>query len=212
MSNIQATKRDPKENLATLRAEGNIPAVFYGAGKTTTSVSVPEKAFLKLWKEAGESSTIGLTLDGTNIDALIHEVQFDPVKGTPLHVDFLVVDMNKPIEVSVPLEFVGVSGAVKSGAGTLVKVMHELEVSALPKNIPHAIEVDLSKLATLDDQVKVEDLALPAGVTAIAKGSEVVASVAVQKEEKEEPTAPIDLSTIEVEKKGKKEEEAPAAE
>ena len=210
MSNIQATKRDPKTSLATLRAEGKVPAVFYGAGKTTTSISVEQKAFEKTWKEAGESSTVTLSVDGSNVDVLIHDVQFDPIKGTPVHVDFLVVDMNKPIEVAVPLEFVGVAGAVKSGQGTLVKVMHELEVSALPKNIPHMIEVDLSKLATLSDQVKVEDLKLPAGVTAVTKGHEVVASVAVQKEESDEPTAPIDLSAIEVEKKGKKEEEAAA--
>ena len=212
MSNIQATKRDKKGRLTALRASGLIPAVFYGAGKTTTSISVSQKDFEKVLKNAGESSTVKLSLGNENVDALIHEVQFDPIKGTPLHVDFLVVDMNKPIEVGVPLEFVGVSGAVKGGLGTLVKVMHEIEVSALPKNIPHSIEVDLSKLATLADHISVEDLKLPAGVTAISKAHDIIASVAAQKEEKEEVSGPIDLSTIEVEKKGKKEEEAPAAE
>ncbi len=211
MSNITATTRDPKENLATIRGGGMVPAVFYGAGKSTTHISISQKEFDKVFKEAGESSTVVLTLGGEKVDALIHEVQFDPMKGTPLHVDFLVVDMNKPIEVSVELEFVGVSPAVKSSLGTLVKVMHQLEISALPKNVPHTIEVDLSKLATLSDQVLVSDLKLPSGVTAIAGQDEVVAAVAAQVEETEE-AAPVDLSAIEVEKKGKKEEEAPAAE
>lgn len=211
MSNIQATTRDPKENLAALRTSGMVPAVFYGAGKATTHISISQKEFDKVFKEAGESSTVELVLGGEKVNALIHEVQFDPLKGTPLHVDFLVVDMNKPIEVSIALEFVGVSGAVKSSIGTLVKVMHELEIRALPKDIPHTIEVDLTKLAALHDQVLVSDLKLPSGVTALAGAEEVVASISAQVEEKEE-VAPVDLSAIEVEKKGKKEEEAPAAE
>jgi large subunit ribosomal protein L25 len=211
MSNIQATKRDEKAKLSDLRDSGQIPAVFYGAGKTTTSISINQKDFDKAWKESGESSTITLSLDGTKVDALIHEVQRDPLKGTPVHIDFLVVDMNKPIEVSVALEFTGVAPAVKSGAGTLVKVMHELQVTALPKDVPHTIEVDLSKLESLSDQIHVEDIKLPKGVTATAAAHDVVASISAQKEESEEPAAPVDLSAIEVAKKGKKEEE-PAAE
>ncbi len=212
MSNIQAKTRDSKENLAAIRTSGMIPAVFYGAGKETTSISVSQKEFEKVFKEAGESSTIGLVVDGKNVDVLIHEVQYDPIKGTPTHVDFLVVDMNKPIQVHVPLEFVGVSPAAKSNLGTLVKVMHELEVKALPKDLPHSISVDLEKLVDLSSQILVSDLKLPAGVTATAHENEVVASIAAQVEEKEEAAAPVDLSAIEVEKKGKKEEEAPAAE
>jgi large subunit ribosomal protein L25 len=212
MSNIQAQSRDPKENLAAIRTSGMIPAVFYGAGKSTTSISVSQREFDKVFKEAGESSTITLNLDNSKVDVLIHEVQYDPIKGTPIHVDFLAVDMNKPIQVSVPLEFDGVAPAVKANLGTLVKVMHEIEVKALPKDLPHSITVSLEKLEALHDQILVSDLKLPAGVTAVAPEHEVVASLAAQVEEKEEATTPVDLSAIEVEKKGKKEEETPAAE
>lgn len=212
MSNIQATTRDPKQNLAAIRTSGMVPAVFYGAGKPTTSISVGQKEFEKIWKEAGESSTISLTVGSEKIDVLIHEVQFDPLKGTPIHVDFLAVDMNKPIQVSVPVEFDGVSPAVKGNLGTLIKVMHEIEVKALPKDLPHAIHADLTKIAALHDQILVSDLQFPAGVTPVAHADDVVASLAAQVEEKDEPQAPVDLSTIEVEKKGKKEEEAEAAE
>jgi large subunit ribosomal protein L25 len=205
MFTIKATKRDAGAHLDTLRKGGEIPAVYYGKGSTSsTSISVPTVEFKKVWAKAGESSAVSLSLDGKSIDTLIHDVQRHAITGEPTHVDFLVIDMNKKIQVSVPLEFTGVSAAVKSGLGSLVKVLHEIEIEALPKDLPHSLSVDISKLATIDDNVFVSDIALPQGVTITAKGTDVVASIAVAKEEVE--SAPVDLASIEVEKKGKKEE------
>lgn len=208
MLTLKAKIRDVNENLEEMRKIGELPAVFYGSGKTTTSISVSKIDFKKVWEKAGESSTVKVSTSDGDVDVLIHEVQTDPVTSEPIHVDFLVIDMNKKIKVEVALEFTGISEAVKSGLGILVKVLHEVEIEALPKDLPHNLVVDISKLATLDSQVLVSDIALPAGVTMITKGSDVVASIAEQKEEKEEVVAPVDLSAIEVEKKGKKEEEA----
>ena len=213
MTTLQAQFRKTGENLDFIRQSGNLPAVLYGAGKESTAITVPAMAFSKAFKEAGESNTIRLSLPEGELDVLIHDVQLDPVRHIPRHIDFLVVDMNKPIEVAVPLEFVGVSPAVKGNLGVLTKVMHEIEVSGLPKNIPHTIEVDISTLETLENQIHVKDLQLPAGVTVMSDENEVIALVSAVKEEVEE-TAPMDLSAIEaVDQKGKKEEEAePAAE
>jgi large subunit ribosomal protein L25 len=212
MLTLKAKTRDIKEKLETLRKGGELPAVFYGAGNESTPISVSIIDFKKIWYKSGESSTVKISTDTGTVDALIHEVQVDPVTDEPIHVDFLVIDMNKKIEVEVALEFTGVSEAVKGGLGTLVKVLHEVEIEALPKDLPHNLVIDISKLATIDSQILVSDIKLPAGVTMITKGSEVVASIAEQKEEKEETVAPVDLSAIEVEKKGKKEEEgAPEA-
>ena len=208
MKTLNATKRSKTEKLAIVRSNGMVPAVVYGAKVDNTSISVPSIDFIKAWKEAGESTTLVLSLEGKNIDVLIHEVQVDPIKGFPKHVDFLAVDMNKPIEVAVPLEFVGVAGAEKAGLGSLVKVLHEVEISALPKDIPAHITVDISSLVTLENQIHVSDIVLPKGVTMISDAEEVVALVAAVKEEVE--SAPMDLSSIEVEKKGKKEEEGAA--
>ena len=210
MTTLQAQFRKTSENLDAIRQTGNIPAVFYGAGKDSTPISVPAMAFEKALKEAGESTTIRLALPDGELDVLIHDIQLDPVKHIPVHSDFLVVDMNKPIDVMVGLEFIGVAPAVKNGLGVLTKVMHEIEVKGLPKNIPHVIEVDISTLETLENQIHVKDLKLPAGVETPAHADEVVALVSAVKEEVEE-TAPVDLSTIEVEQKGKKEEEGEAA-
>jgi large subunit ribosomal protein L25 len=208
---IKATKRDLAVKIDDLRKSGMIPAVFYGAGKETTSITINNVDFKKVWRDAGESSAVKVSLEGGDVDVLIHEVQVDPVSDEPIHVDFLAIDMKKKIKVNVPLEFIGVSGAVKSGLGNLVKVLHEIEIEALPADLPHNLEVDISKLETLDNQVFVSDIKLPSGVVAITPAEEIVASVVAQVEEKEE-TTPVDLSAIEVEKKGKKEEEGDAAE
>lgn len=203
---ITATKRESDVKLDTLRKSGSIPAVFYGMGKETTSVSVPIVEFKKVWREAGESSPVKVSAPGGDIDVLIHEVQVDPITSEPIHVDFLAIDMKKKISVNIPLEFEGISPAVKSGIGNLVKVIHEIEVEGLPSDLPHNLVVDISPLATLENQVFVSDIKLPAGITLVTDPKEVVASIVAQVEEKEE-AAPVDLSAIEVEKKGKKEEE-----
>lgn len=209
---IKADKRDADANLSFLRKSGKIPAVFYGAGATTTSVTLSNVEFKKIWRDAGESSAIKIATPNGDVNALIHEVQVDPVTDEPIHVDFLVIDMNKKIRVKVPLVFDGVSPAVKSGANNLVKVLHEIEVEALPNDLPHNLSVDISKLETLNDNVTVSDIKLPTGVVAVTGGDDIVVSVVAQVEEKEEVAAPVDLSAIEVEKKGKKEEEASAPE
>lgn len=207
---IKANKRDKTNKMDTLRKGGEIPAVFYGAGKETTSISVPLVEFKKVWRDAGESSAVKIEMLGGNIDVLIHEVQVDPVTSEPTHVDFLAIDMKKKIRVNVPLVFEGISDAVKTGVGNLVKVMHEFEIEALPNDLPHNLVVDISKLKTLDDQVFVSDVKVPAGVLVINEPTEVVVSVVEQVEEKEEVAAPVDLAAIEVEKKGKKEVEGEA--
>lgn len=205
MKTLTATKRSKTDSLGQVRANGLVPAVVYGASVENTPISVQSAQLLKAWKEAGEASTIALDIEGKKVDVLIHEVQVDPVKGFPIHADFLAVDMNKPVEVEIPLEFIGIAPAEKNGLGTLVKVLYEIEVKALPKDLPTSIKVDVSILETLENQIHVKDLIVPSSVTIKTDGEEVVALVTAAKEEKEE--APVDLSAIEVEKKGKKEEE-----
>ena len=109
------------------------------------------------------------------------------------------------VEVAIPLLFMGESPAVEQGAN-LVKVMHELEVEADPMNLPHTITVDISILAALGDKIHASDLVLPSGIKLVTPPEEVVALVQEVVEEKEEEVAaPADISSIEVEKKGKEE-------
>lgn len=180
--------------------------VVYGATKESLSLSIDARDFMKVWDEAGESTVVTLETPEGEKQALIHDVAFHPVSGAPLHVDFYAIDANKPVTVTIPVVFEGVSPAVKSLGGVLVKVLHEIEIEVLPKDLPHNLTVDLSKLESLDSRILVKDIVLPGSAKTNTSPEEVVALVAVPKEEVEEVVAP-DLSAIEVEKKGKTEEE-----
>ncbi len=207
MTTISATIRGD-EKLDAIRTSGSIPAVIYGAGITNPiHVSVEREAFKKAWKAAGGSSAITLSADGKNYDVLIHDFQIDPKTDVVIHADFLALDKSTKVTVGVELEFIGTSPAVKSGAGTLEKMLFEIEVEALPKDLPKNIEVDISNLVNVHDQIHVKDLAIPAGVDVKNDGDDVVVVITGLQEEVESPTD-IDLSSIEVEKKGKKEDES----
>lgn len=203
MITLKANNRDKKSPVSKIRAEGLVPAVVYGPKFANTSVSMNYQDFVRLYNKHGETTLIGLDIDGKVTKVMIHDMDLDPVSNKVMHVDFYAPEAGKKVHANVPLEFTGDSAAVRSGAN-LVKVLHEIEVEALPENLPHSIEVDISKISTIEDVVTIGDLKLPNGVTAKHEADEVVASAVEVKEEVE--TAPIDLSKIEVEKKGKTEE------
>ncbi len=202
MPTLEIKTRDIKENLSNLRKDGFVPAVIYGKKEKSQPVTVSEKLLRKIWKEAGESTVITLQSDSGEHDALIHEIDLDPITGAIRHADFYVIEKGKKLTVHVPVEFEGVAPAVKELGGILVKVLHEVEVEAMPKDLPHALHADVTSIVDFDTHVTAGQIVLPAGVTLITDPEEIVAMVAKPKEEVEEST-PIDLSSIEVEKKGK---------
>ena len=213
MLTIDAQKRDNSVGLDKLRKEGKMPAVFYGKKTASTPISVLHKDFIKVWNTAGESGVVTIKNGAETVDTLIHSVDVDPVTDIPRHADFYVFEKGKKIEVSVPIDFVGVAPAVKDLGGSLIKALHELKISADPQHIPHDIKVDVSSLLDFSSKIFASEVVLPSGVDLVELPHEVVASAAAPKEEEVEEIAPVDLSTIEVEKKGKKEvggEEAPA--
>ncbi len=206
MLTLKGEIRDAKMNLATLRTQGFIPAVYYGRKEKPVSCVFALNEFKKVFKQAGESTIVVLETPKGKVNTLIYEVQMSPVRGEPIHADFYVIEKGQEVEVHIPIEFTGVAPAIKDLGGTLVKVLHEIEVKALPENLPHGFTVDISSLATLESQILARDIVLPKGVTLITHADDVVVAISVAKEEPvEEPV--MDLSAIEVEKKGKKEED-----
>jgi len=197
--------REGKLNNIELRKQGIVPGVFYGPKEKSTPIKIKEGELLKLYNQAGESSIVILNDGKEEHESLIHDIQFDAVTGKPIHVDFYIIEKGKKVEVSVPLKFIGEAPAEKTLGGVLVKVMYEFEIEAMPKDLPHEIEVDISSLVDFDTQIHVKDIKLPAGVVAKADPEEVVALVQAHKEEKLDEPATIDISSIEVEKKGKEE-------
>lgn len=215
MTTLDITLRDGSVSAEALRASGKVPAVFYGPKEEATPIAFDKLAFDKVFKEAGESTVITLKGLGEDKDTLIHDIDFHPVTGTPVHVDFYVMEKGKKVRTHVPLEFIGEeeAPAIKSLGGTLVKVLHEIEIEAMPKDLPHGIEVDVSILDTFDKHIAIKDIKLPAGVEVVDMDpDDTVASVAEPREEViDEPVEAIDMDAIEVEKKGKEESPEDAA-
>lgn len=206
MLKLKVLKRDGTEKPEEIRESGYIPAVFYGPKEGAQSIKILYADFEKAFKSAGESTVVVLELDGEEHETLIHDISYHPVKGNISHVDFYVIEKGKKVQVNVELEFVGVAPAEKVMGGTLVKVMHEIEIEAMPKDLPHSIEVDISVLADFEAQIHASGIKLPNGVVLLSDPEEVVALVQEVVEEAETPVEAVDIASIEVEKKGKKEE------
>ena len=144
---------------------------------------------------------------GSSDDVLVYDAEKDPVKGEFIHVDFYALDVDKPITADVNIVFEGAAPAVKELGGVLVKVLHKLEIEALPKDFPHEIKIDVSKLANIGDRITVKDLALGKSVKVKVREDQVIVLAKPHEEEKVEE-APKAIEDIELsEKKGKKEEE-----
>lgn len=163
-------------NATRLRKSGRVPAVLYGRGVASRSISVPFLDFARVYKAAGENTLVEVSLPKSKpVSVLVSEVQRDPLSGNFLHVDFYQVRMDEKVEANVPLVFVGESLAVRGSGGILVKALDEIEVSCLPGNIPHELTVDISALATFDDQIHVSDIVVPEGVEVLSDVETVVA-------------------------------------
>jgi large subunit ribosomal protein L25 len=201
------TKKFPKANKVESKTE-LLRGVFYGKKEVSTPISIPYVEFKKIWKETGSSSLIVLKGIGEDKEVVIQDMDIDPVSGRVRHVDFYVIERGKVMEADILLEFIGESPAMKELGGTLVKVLHELKIEVLPGDLPKDIKVDLSLLKTLESKIFIKDLILPSSAKAIDDVDEVVALIAVAEEEAEaEVSGAPDLADIEIEKKGKKEEE-----
>lgn len=207
----QETGRKNKQ----IRKQGFIPAILYGHQVKNLSLSVKAKEFEKVYQEAGESTLIKLKIQSPkskNMErmVLIQEVAKDPVTDKVIHVDFHQVKMDEAIRAEVPLVFVGSSLAVEKENGVLIKNIQSLEVEALPQDLPHEIQVDISSLKTFDDNIYIKDLTISEKVKVLAEPEEVVASVVPPrtKEELEElEEAPKEeVEEVKVEAKGKPEE------
>jgi large subunit ribosomal protein L25 len=189
---LKAEKReDIGKKLKSLRKQGIIPAVVYGSGHKPISVQVDYKEFEKVFVQAGESTIIKLKIKSQKLkldetkNVLIHDIARDPVSDKFIHVDFYQVRMDQAIKAEVPLIFEGAAPAVKTLEGVLVKSITEIEVEALPQDLPHEIKVDISILDSFDKHIRVKDLILPQGVKSHLPEDEVIISVKPPRKEEE---------------------------
>lgn len=209
---LTATKREETGARGKrVLGDDRLRAVVYGPKQEPVSIEISVKDFDRILRNEGESTVVELSgVAAAPMQVLIHEIDRDPVTNAPRHADFYAIEKGAKVEVAVPLSYIGESAAVKAG-GSLVKVMHELEIEAAPADLPHEIEVDISVLVEMGAQIHVSQLSLPKGVVVKAEADQVVALIQEVEVEVEEAPAAVDMSAIEVEEKGKKEEEAPEA-
>jgi len=186
---VQIREQQGKGVARKLRAVGRIPAVFYGRGTPSQSLSLDvaalERAIQK--SEAGMNTLFDLNVEKGDLGAkvvLVKEIQREPVGGAPLHADLYEVDLSKTIEVSVPIHILGTATGVSLDGGILDVQLRELDVECLPRAIPDELQLDVSALG-LGDSLHVRDIALPEGVTLRDDPDVSVVSVVTPQKEEE---------------------------
>ncbi len=215
MQELRAEARNQLgKKVKAVRAAGFLPAVVYGENLSSQPIAVPYNDFEKAWRQAGESALLKLDVAGTAYTVLIHEVAYHPLTDRPLHADFYAVRMDKALQVKVPLEFVGESAAVKNEGGVLVKVLHEIEIEAMPGDLPHALTADLTRLKALGGRILVKDIMTPDGVKILAPLEKVLVIVEAPRSEEElaalEQAPAAEAAEVKTEQEIKKEAKAEA--
>ncbi|MCK9353805.1 MAG: 50S ribosomal protein L25/general stress protein Ctc [Gallionella sp.] len=167
-----------------LRNTGRVPGVVYGSGDAVALDLDHNEIYYKLRSEAFHASVLSLNIEGKKETVLLRDFVMHPFRQQVQHIDFQRVDVNQKMHKKVPLHFINeeIAPGVKTGGGKISHVIHDLDITCLPKDLPAFIEVDLGKL-DLGHSVHVADLKLPAGVEVAAHGSHtgeaVVATVMV---------------------------------
>lgn len=178
--------------VKTLRRQGILPANVYGRHVKSTAVQVKTDEFKKIFGQAGETGLVGLRVNGDVHPVLIHNIHIDPVTDEPLHADLLEVNLAEKVAATVPIEIIGESPAEKTAEGVIVQQMHEVEVEALPADLPEKIIVDISGLVAVDDAIKVSQLSVDKSKVEVKDDPErIVVNVAPPAKE-EEITPPVE--------------------
>jgi large subunit ribosomal protein L25 len=217
---LEAQQRNAgtKNDARRVRREGKIPAVVYGAGKEAMPVSVdPRQVSRILHSETGHNSVFDLALDGDRTKAMIVDWQYEPIKGSLLHIDLKRIAMDQKLRVNIPIELVGEPAGVKQQGGILEQIAREVEVECLPGDIPNQIELNVSELV-FGTVLRISDLPKNEKIKYISDPEQPVAHIITIKEEEvpaadavagEAAAAPAEPEVI---KKGKQETEEGAAE
>jgi len=188
--NLKAEPRNLSKKLTLLREGGFVPAELYGRGKENEHLAVKVDDFKNIFRLAGENTVVDLEVDGKKTPVLIYDVDRDPLSEDFRNIDFYRVDMSKKVTANIPIVFEGEAPAVKEKNGILVNVLHEIEVEALPNDLPHEIKIDLSVLDEVGKNIHVSDIKLAEGVEIKSELEAVVATVKEQKQEKVEEEKP----------------------
>ena len=210
---LQATNHEVTgKKVKTLRRNGVLPAIVYGQNIDPRPISLDMRDAVRILSTTTASNLVQLLVDDESITTLVRDRQYDPVTGAMLHVDFMRVSMTETLTTSVSLELVGEAPAVKNFGGILVTAQEQLEIQALPQDLPDHIDVDISVLEEIGDSIFVKDLPIPDNVEVLTNIEEMVILVsapAIEEEEEEEEEEILEEGEEpEVIEKGRREDEA----
>lgn len=181
---VDADKREViGKKVKVLRREGFLPAVIYGHGIDSIAIALNHKATSRILAKAESSNLIIVKLDGKEYPTLVREKQWDYIRRSLLHVDFQVVSMTETIAVMVRIELIGVSPAVENFGAILISGVNEIEIEALPSDLPESIEVDVSALEKIGDSVQIRDLELSDKLTVLTDQHTMLAVTSAMAEE-----------------------------
>jgi|SRR3989338_711877 len=181
-----------------LRRSGLLPAILYGKNQDSLPLQVSLKDFNKVLKTAGESTLIYVNVSEQSYPTIIHDVSRDSLTDEVLHADFYKVRLDEKIKTKVPVVFIGESPAVKESGGIFIRNVNELEVEALPQDLPHEITVDIFSLKNFGDQILVKDVDLGTNVK-IETDSETIVATVQEPMSEEELKASLETPTVGVE-------------
>jgi len=205
------------KHVKKLRREGKLPANVYGKGLESQAIQVVTKTFETIFKEVGETGLIDLQFEGKSHPVLVKNIQLKYPLKTPLHVDFYQVNLKEKVKTMVPLEIVGEPKAVTEKIGILLQQINEVEVEALPTELPERFDVQVEHLAAIGDQITVSDLNVPEGVTILSEPEQIIVKIDEPVVEEPEPEEPEEAEGEEGEegaegeaKEGEKGEEKPS--
>lgn len=205
---LNATKRTVTgKQVSQLRRQGQLPGVIYGAHMEPINISLEAHSAGLTIPTLTSSSIVTLSVEGKEYQALVREKQRNYIKGTLLHVDFLAVSATETIRAYVAISQHGVAPAVKDYNAVLVTNLNEVEVEALPKDLPERFDVDLSSIKEVGDAIYLKDLTLPAGVTMLHDLEDaIVVATGAAKEEVEPVEGEVSETEPELVERKKKEE------
>ena len=208
---IEAQKRTSfGKKVKQLRRDGWIPAEIYGRGIDNVSVQINAKNLNRVLDEAGATHLISIQVDrGSPVQTLARNLQYSPVKRDLLHVDFYAVVMTEKVSVSIPIHVIGDNPLIEDEKGTLVHALNDIEIEALPGNLPESIEVDISGLTEFNETITVAELTVPEGVTLLVNPDVMVLTIQPPRseEELEELEQPVEADVDAVQQVGAEEDE-----
>src|SRR5262245_51161975 len=177
---IKANRRETTGKASRrLRYRGLLPAVIYGQRAASASIQLDMHEFERVYARTGRTQLIDLVVDGGRAHkVLVREVQRSPRSNTLLHVDFHQVSLRERLQVDVPVVVTGEAEPVRAGQADVLQVLHAVKLECPPARIPEAVEVDISGLTHVDAAVRVADLQLPEGVTAVTDAEDLVVKLA----------------------------------